>query len=77
MIEQFTGEYRWLSNFYPCEIRFRGKRYFAVEYAYLSAKSTDKEWKKMCSEASEKPGKIKKKASTCNLYLIGRQLKLT
>jgi len=60
MIEQFQNEYRWLSNFYPCELRFRGKLYPSVEYAYLSAKSEDKEWKIMCAEAKEKQGKIKK-----------------
>ena len=59
-IDQFTGEYRWLSNFYPCELRFRGKAYSSVEYAYMSAKSEDKEWKKMCSEGREKQSKIKK-----------------
>ena len=62
MIEQFNDEYRWLSNFYPCTLRFRGKRYPSVEYAYLSAKSEDKAWKKMCSEGWEKPGKMKKKS---------------
>ena len=61
-ILHFTDEYRWLSNFYPCTIRFRGKLYASVEYAYMSAKSDDKEWKRICSEAKEKQSKIKKKS---------------
>lgn len=67
MIEQFKDEYRWLSNFYPCDLRFRGKLYTSVEYAYMSAKSEDEEWKKMCAEAKEKPGIIKKKSQHLEL----------
>ncbi|MCC6459835.1 MAG: NADAR family protein [Saprospiraceae bacterium] len=62
MIHQFKDEYRWLSNFYPCPLRFRGKRYPSVEYAYLSAKSEDKAWKRMCMEGVEKPSTMKKKS---------------
>ena len=60
MIDQFNNEYRWLSNFYYSEIRFRGKGYATVEHAYQSAKSEEKAWKKVCSEGNEKPIKIKK-----------------
>lgn len=62
MIQQFEDEYSWLSNFYPCPLTFRGKRYLSVEYAYMSAKSEDKAWKQLCAEAKEKPGKIKRKS---------------
>ncbi len=67
MIFQFKNEYRWLSNFYPCELSFRGKRYPSVEYAYMSAKSEDKEWKMMCADATEKQSKIKKKSQHLEL----------
>ena len=67
MIEHFKEEYRWLSNFYPCDLRFRGKLYPSVEYAYMSAKSEDKEWKKMCAEAKEKQSTIKKKSQHLEL----------
>jgi len=60
MIRKFEKEYRWLSNFYPCALRFRGKRFESVEYAYMSAKSDDKAWKQRCIDAVEKPRKIKK-----------------
>jgi ribA/ribD-fused uncharacterized protein len=62
MITQFKDQYRFLSNFYPSPIRFRGKLYQSVEYAYMSAKSNDKEWKKMCADADLKQSKIKKKS---------------
>lgn len=62
MVEQFKDEYRWLSNFYPCRVLFRGELYQSVEYAYMSAKSQDEEWKEMCREAKEKPGQIKQKS---------------
>lgn len=67
MIHTFKDEYRWLSNFYPCDIRFRGKLYPSVEYAYMSAKSEDKEWKLMCADAKEKQSKIKKRSQHLEL----------
>jgi ribA/ribD-fused uncharacterized protein len=66
-IVQFKGDYKWLSNFYPCDIRFKGKLYPSVEYAYLSAKSDDKAWKKYCADAKEKPSKTKKKSQYIQL----------
>lgn len=38
-IKGFFGEYRWLSNFWPCEIYFNGNRFSCVESAYQSQKS--------------------------------------
>ncbi|MCB0705473.1 MAG: NADAR family protein [Saprospiraceae bacterium] len=67
MIDQFINEYRWMSNFYPCEIRYKGTLYKSVEYAYMSAKSSDKEWKKMCSDGTEKQRIIKKKSKDVDL----------
>ena len=49
-IEQFRGEYNWLSNFASVPIEYDGVTYKSVEHAYLSAKSDDKEWKQVCSE---------------------------
>ncbi len=75
-IEQFRDEYRWLSNFYPCELRFRGKRYPSVEYAYLSAKSDDKEWKSLCANPKEKQSKIKKKSQYLELVPNWDEIKM-
>lgn len=38
VISSFTGEYRFLSNFWPCEITFRGQKLPSVEHAYVAAK---------------------------------------
>lgn len=40
-ISSFSGEYRFLSNFWPCEIIFEGEYYTSVEHAYVAAKVTD------------------------------------
>ncbi len=40
-IDHFTGKYRFLSNFYPSEIRWEGRSYRSVEHAYQASKSLD------------------------------------
>ena len=40
-IETFQGAYRWLSNFWPCPVRYEGVTYPSVEHAYQAAKTTD------------------------------------
>lgn len=37
-ISGFVGEYRWLSNFYPCCVEWEGRTYGSSEAAYQSAK---------------------------------------
>jgi hypothetical protein len=37
-IQGFVGEYRFLSNFQPCEIEFEGRTYSCTENAYAAAK---------------------------------------
>lgn len=34
----FVGEYRWLSNFFPCKVSWEGLTYASSEAAYQSAK---------------------------------------
>lgn len=34
----FSGEHRWLSNFWPCHVQFEGVSYPSVENAYQAAK---------------------------------------
>ena len=41
MIKEFQGDFRWLSNFYPCEIEYEGLVFDSVEKAYQSAKTND------------------------------------
>jgi ribA/ribD-fused uncharacterized protein len=40
-IESFHGEYRWLSNFWPCEIIYDGGTYPSTEHAFQAAKTLD------------------------------------
>jgi ribA/ribD-fused uncharacterized protein len=42
-IKGFTGDYRWLSNFWPADIMFKGIMFPTTEHAYVFAKLTDKD----------------------------------
>lgn len=41
MIKEFQGEYRWLSNFWPCAISYEGDIYPSVEHFYVAMKTLD------------------------------------
>lgn len=60
MIKEFQGEYRWLSNFALVQIYLDGMEYQSVEHAYMSAKSSDDEWKNFCADKSVSAGAVKK-----------------
>ncbi len=62
MIKEFQNEYRWLSNFVPVEINFKGRSFSSVEHGYMSEKSNDLEWKEFCSDPSNHPVKVKRKS---------------
>ena len=40
-IEQFKGEFRWLSNFFPAQVYHDGIEYPTVEHAFQAAKTLD------------------------------------
>src|SRR4051812_4790441 len=40
-IAEFQGPYRFLSNFWPADVKFEGITYPSVEHAYQSAKTLD------------------------------------
>jgi ribA/ribD-fused uncharacterized protein len=61
MINEFREEYRWLSNFYPCDIELDGIKFKSVENAYMSAKSDNPEWKEYCRTELAKDVKEKSK----------------
>ena len=42
-IRGFTGPYRFLSNFWPCEVHMDGKAYRSLEHAYQAAKTLDED----------------------------------
>lgn len=42
MIESFSGEYRFLSNFYPAPVEIDGISYPTTEHAYQACKTQDR-----------------------------------
>jgi hypothetical protein len=66
MIREFKGEYRWLSNMYPCKIVLRGIEYPSVEHAFQSEKNESNEWKLYCSREIN-PKKVKLKSKRIDL----------
>lgn len=41
MIKQFSEKYRFLSNFWPCRIDYKGYTFDSVEHAYQAQKCAD------------------------------------
>ena len=75
-IEEFRGEYNWLSNFASVPIEFDGRIYKSVEHAYISAKSNDKEWKDICAE-NYPAGELKKISKGIDVVPNWEDLKVT
>jgi ribA/ribD-fused uncharacterized protein len=67
MIDSFSGKYRFLSNFYPCWVKFKGDDYPSVEHAYQAAKTLDEQLRLMFQEPVMTAGEAKK---------AGRRLKV-
>lgn len=66
MIDKFTGNYRFLSNFYPSSVTYAGRKFKSVEHAYQAAKSKDKEDHKKLAEM-DKPGDAKRYGNNVKL----------
>jgi ribA/ribD-fused uncharacterized protein len=45
-IDSFTGDFKFLSNFYPCKVKLDDVEYPSVEHAYQAAKTLDTEERK-------------------------------
>lgn len=63
MITSFQGEYRFLSNFYPCEVGYEGMRFPTVEHAYQAAKTLDPIQRLAISKCAT-PGQAKRMGRT-------------
>lgn len=61
MIENFTGTYRFLSNFWPCAVLLDGVVYTSVEHAYQAAKTEDSTVRETIRNAPT-PGEAKRTA---------------
>ena len=59
MIDRFEGKFRWLSNFYPCDVPYEGLLYPSSEHAFVAAKTLDQSLRLKIQEI-ETPGWVKK-----------------
>lgn len=60
MINSFTGEYRFLSNFWPAEVQMYGVAYPTVEHAYQASKTNNPKLRETI-RACPTPGEAKRK----------------
>jgi predicted NAD-dependent protein-ADP-ribosyltransferase YbiA (DUF1768 family) len=58
MIKEFSGDYRWLSNFEPAIVSDEHLQYPTVEHAYQAAKTNDLD-EKLAVAKSLTPGRAK------------------
>jgi N-glycosidase YbiA len=58
IIDSFSGDYRFLSNFHPSRVTFKGMEYRTVEHAYQAAKTNDISLRKKIANAAT-PGMAK------------------
>lgn len=65
-IESFEGEYRFLSNFWPCKVRYCTITYPSVEHGFQACKSLSKKKREQISQLK----------SAADAKRAGRRLKL-
>jgi ribA/ribD-fused uncharacterized protein len=53
----FFGEYRFLSNFWPVKVEFKGLKFHSVEAAYQAAKCSDESQRKLFVEMTPQEAK--------------------
>ncbi len=58
-ITSFSGEYRFLSNFYPAKVVFENAEYPSAEHAYQAAKTLAPSMRRLIA-AQETPGRAKR-----------------
>ena len=74
-IRGFSGEYRFLSNFWPCSLTFGSWAFTSAEYAYQAAKSNDpEEWRAI--QACSTPGQAKRLGKKLTLRPDWEKVKL-
>lgn len=75
MITSFSGEYEFLSNFYPSEVEYNGIKFPTVEHAYQAAKCKTKEEMQKFTEY-DTPGKAKRAGRKVDLRNDWEDVKL-
>lgn len=70
-IREFQGEYRWLSNFWPCKVKGPGGLiYPSVEHAYQAYKGNEIDWP-ILAQPLLSAGAAKRYARKNNLVMPG------
>ena len=70
----FAGEYRWLSNFALCSVRYENVLYPTVENAYVDAKTLDLDQRRIVQDCY--PGQAKRFGKTFQLREDWEQIKV-
>lgn len=65
-IQGFSGENRFLSNFWPASVVFDGITYPSTEHAYQAAKSLDPDYRRSIL-AEPSPGRVKRMSRNVQL----------
>jgi len=74
-ISEFQGEYRWLSNFWPCTVMLGNLEFKSVEFAYVAAKSNDLDVRREVQLLST-PGEAKRFGRTIKLRPDWEEVKI-
>lgn len=75
MIGPFKGKYRYLSNFYKCDILYQGMLYVTAEHAYQAAKTLDPQQRQIIVTCAT-PGDAKRSGRALNLREDWEDVKL-
>lgn len=75
MITSFSGEYRFLSNFYPSPLRLHGREYPTVEHAYQAMKTNSKRARREIAAAAT-PGVAKRLGRRVELRADWEEVKI-
>lgn len=76
MINKFVGEYKFLSNMYPCIIEVEGQKYPSVEHAFQAMKSLDPN-DRVAMSVCRSPEEAKQAGKLLNLRSDWEQVKVT
>ncbi len=75
VIDSFSGQYRFLSNFWLAPVTYEGITYPSSEHAYQAAKSLNKDIREAFSEINS-PGEIKRLGQTITIRPDWEEVKI-
>ena len=74
-IDSFSGQHRFLSNFWMCAVVFDNATYPSVEHAFQAAKTLDRDARKAIRNA-DSPAKAKRLGRAANLRSDWEEIKI-